>query len=114
MLKKDYKIFLIIFIIGSFSLVNNSLNIASPSWYQIYGWDSEQLVLDGILNSDKINIFKSSYLGEYSRPNYKKGARYSRQYFKEKNKEGVFNRYTSQSNSYPNTMNVKKYTYCLS
>ena len=52
-IKRDFKIFLILFLVGNFSFINNSLNIASPSWYRIYGWDSEQLVLDGILNSDK-------------------------------------------------------------
>lgn len=93
---KDYRIFIVLFLIGNLSLINNSLNIASPSWYQIYGYDSEQLVLDGILNSDKEKAIKSSYLGEYTRPNLKKNAQLSRQYFRENNKEGKFNRYTSQ------------------
>ena len=96
MIKRDFKIFLILFLVGNFSFINNSLNIASPSWYRIYGWDSEQLVLDGILNSDKKEVFKTSFLGEFTRPNLEKGSSFSRQYFKEKNKEGKFIRYTSQ------------------
>ena len=96
MTKIDFKLFIILLLVGNLSLINNSLKIASPSWYQIYGWDSEQLVLDGILNSNKNEIFTTSNLGEFTRPNLKKSADLSRKYFEEKNMEGQFKIYTSQ------------------
>ena len=96
MFKKDLKIYLIIFFIGLLSFTNNFLNIASPSWYQNYGWDSEQLVLDGIINSNDNEPFKSAALGQFTRPNLENSAQLSRKYFKNKDKSGIFNEYTSQ------------------
>ena len=43
-------IFSFIFILGFFSYTHNSLKVTSERWFNEHQIDSEQLVLDGLLN----------------------------------------------------------------
>ena len=85
-------IFSFIFILGFYSYTNNSLKVTSEKWFNEHQIDSEQIVLDGLLNGlrdGKLN------LGVYLRNDNSKDYLNARKYFLNKNDEGKFVSYNS-------------------
>lgn len=74
-----------------FSYSNNGLLAANNHWYKTFQLDSEQLVLDGLLNGGD-----RPTLGRFSRPSIDNKSLESHRLFEEANKEGEFGEYTSQ------------------
>tara|TARA_B100000787_G_C16193625_1_gene299171 strand:+ start:797 stop:2206 length:1410 start_codon:yes stop_codon:yes gene_type:complete len=96
LLNKNYLnliIFSFIFILGFYSYSSNGLKVTSEKWFNEHQIDSEQMVLDGLLNgrsNGKLN------LGVYLR-NIDDSKDYlnAREYFLNKNNEGEFRSYES-------------------
>lgn len=84
-------ILLVALILLFFSYNNNSLVAANNNWYETFQLDSEQLVLDGLLNGGD-----RPTLGRFSRPSIDTQYLDAHRLFEEANKEGEFSKYTSQ------------------
>jgi hypothetical protein len=86
----------LIFIVSYISFNYNLLGVADKSWFDIHQLDSEQLVLDGILEAEIGNSKNNLSLGRYSRPSINDQWKIGRQLFKDRNTEGIFDNYISQ------------------
>ena len=91
---KNVVIFLLILLSAYFSYSINIFNVASNDWFEKHQYDSEQLVLDGLLNGAASN--NEVVLGRYTRPDVVNQYLLTRELYAEGNKSGKFDWYKSQ------------------
>ena len=92
--KTNFFLFLLIFCASFYSYSINGFKVTSDKWFNEHQLDSEQLVLDGLINASQKDISPS--LGKYLRNNENsKDYLNSREYFLQKNYDGEFEEYKS-------------------
>ena len=87
-------LFFIVFFCAYLSYSNNIFKVASGEWFKNHQIDSEQLVLDGILNNS-VND-KEVALGRYSRPTIERQYLVARDLYVDRDMSGEFRQYKSQ------------------
>ena len=91
---KNIFILLLILLSAHLSYSINIFNAANNTWFEQFQTDSEQLVLDGLLNSSIKN--NEVVLGRYSRPDVKDQHLVARELYAEGSISDKFNSYKSQ------------------
>jgi hypothetical protein len=83
-----------VFFLGYVSYARNAFMVVPDAWFQSHQIDSEQLVLDGLLNKGADG--GKVVLGRYSRPAIENRAAFARELYRDRDMTGVFKRYKSQ------------------
>lgn len=91
---KNATILLLVLLIAYLSYSINIFNVASNDWFKNHQIDSEQLVLDGLLNGAAGN--NEVVLGRYTRPGVVNQTLVARELYDEGNISGDFGQYKSQ------------------
>ena len=98
-----------IFVFATCSFFGNYFYAANPSWFIRHQLDSEQLVLDGILDSLNTNEGNPVVLGRYTRPEIQGQYMHPHRLFSDRNRDGEFGAYNSQYG-----LQVKVFAYLYS
>jgi len=98
-----------IFVFATCSFFGNYFYAANPSWFIRHQLDSEQLVLDGILDSLNTNEGDPVILGRYTRPEIQDQYMHPHRLFSDRNRDGEFGAYNSQYG-----LQVKVFAYLYS